>query len=301
MKIRTFHEKVSMPHLARAFLTQVIAVIISLWLIPFKILFDSCFGIVGGIASIVIEVVSMLTDDRDNRGLNFMLTQSNDYKPIRWHRRKHYSADDVPSSIEEKRNRLRLNPVFGIYQHASDSSSPSSCPSSPPLLKRSETLRGSMNGKQLNQRRKPLCNIHDKSDNTHVGSFVSQGEIKKKCTGCLKTSGGSWPSLNPSSKDGHGRSIRVKVNNSLKDRREMQQLERHLAKLERRRHKSGELREIRRKEQEQKQMRSSLEDNKEDIETTTMNGRMSSASSTLELGALNNEFADTGTKEPRSR
>ena len=290
-----------MPHLARAILTQVIAVIISLWLIPFKILFDTCFGIVGGIASIVIEVVSMLTDERDNSGFNLMLTQDNEYKPIRWHRRKHYSADDVPSSIEEKRkNLLRLNPVFGIYQHASDSSSPSSSPSSPPLLKRSETLRGSMNGKQHNQRRKPLCNIHDKSDNTHVGSFVSQGEIKKKCTGCLKTSGGSWPSLNPSSKDGHGRSIRVKVNNSLKDRREMQQLERQLAKLERRRHKSGELREIRRKEQEQKQMRS-LEDNKEDLETTAMNGRMSSASSTLELGALNNEFADPSTKEPKSR
>ena len=287
-----------MPHLARAILTQVIAVIISLWLIPFKILFDTCFGIVGGIASIVIEVVSMLTDERDNSGFNLMLTQDNDYKPIRWHRRKHYSADDVPSSIEEKRKSLlRLNPVFGIYQHASDSSSPSS---SPPLLKRSETLRGSMNGKQLNQRRKPLCNIHDKSDNTHVGSFVSQGDIKKKCTGCLKTSGGSWPSLNPSSKDGHGRSIRVKVNNSLKDRREMQQLERQLAKLERRRHKSGELREIRRKEQEQKQMRS-LEDNKEDLETTTMNGIISSASSTLELGALNNEFADPGIKEPKSR
>ena len=290
-----------MPQLARAILTQVIAVIISLWLIPFKILFDTCFGIVGGIASIVIELVSMLTDERDNSGFNLMLTQDNDYKPIRWHRRKHYSADDVPSSIEEKRKSLlRLNPVFGIYQHASDSSSPPSSPSSPPLLKRSETLRGSMNGKQLNQRRKPLCNIHDKSDNTHVGLFVSQGEIKKKCTGCLKTSGGSWPSLNPSGKDGHGRSIRVKVNNSLKDRREMQQLERQLAKLERRRHKSGELREIRRKEQEQKQMRS-LEDNKEDLETTTMNGRMSSASSTLELGALNNEFADPSTKEPKSR
>ena len=290
-----------MTRLARAILTQVIAVIISLWLIPFKILFDTCFGIVGGIASIVIELVSMLTDERDNSGFNLMLTQDNEYKPIRWHRRKHYSADDVPSSIEEKRkNLLRLNPVFGIYQHASDSSSPSSSPSSPPLLKRSETLRGSMNGKQLNQRRKPLCNIHDKSDNTHVGSFVSQGEIKKKCTGCLKTSGGSWPSLNPSSKDGQGRSIRVKVNNSLKDRREMQQLERQLAKLERRRHKSGELREIRRKEQEQKQMRS-LEDNKEDLETTTMNGRMSSASSTLELGALNNEFADPSTKESTSR
>ena len=290
-----------MTHLARAILTQVIAVIISLWLIPFKILFDTCFGIVGGIASIVIEVVSMLTDERDNGGFNLMLTQDNEYKPIRWHRRKHYSADDVPSSIEEKRkNLLRLNPVFGIYQHASDSSSPSSSPSSPPPLKRSETLRGSMNGKQLNQRRKPLCSIHDKSDNTHVGSFVSQGEIKKKCTGCLKTSGGSWPSLNPTSKDGHGRSIRVKVNNSLKDRREMQQLERQLAKLERRRHKSGELREIRRKEQEQKQMRS-LEDNKEDLETTSMNGRMSSASSTLELGALNNGFADPVSKESKSR
>ena len=290
-----------MPKLARAILTQVIAVIISLWLIPFKILFDTCFGIVGGIASIVIEVVSMLTDERDNSGFNLMLTQDNDYKPIRWHRRKHYSADDVPSSIEEKRKSLlRLNPVFGIYQHASDSSSPPSSPSSPPLLKRSETLRGSMNGKQLNQRRKPLCNIHDKSDNTHVGSFLSQGEIKKKCAGCLKTSGGSWPSLNPTSKDGHGRSIRVKVNNSLKDRREMQQLERQLAKLERRRHKSGELREIRRKEKEQKQMRS-LEDNKEDLETTSMNGRMSSASSTLELGTLNNGFADPGSKESESR
>jgi len=100
-----------MPHLARAILTQVIAVIISLWLIPFKILFDTCFGIVGGIASIVIELVSMLTDERDNSGFNLMLTQDNEYKPIRWHRRKHYSADDVPSSIEEKRkNLLRLNP-----------------------------------------------------------------------------------------------------------------------------------------------------------------------------------------------
>ena len=68
---------------------------------------------------------------------------------------------------------------------------------------------------------------------------------------CPTSSGGSPPGLGEGA---GGRTIRVRVNKSLRMNAIRQELEREQAKLERRRHKSGELRELRKKQKEQEEM-----------------------------------------------
>ena len=104
---------------------------------------------------------------------------------------------------------------------------------------------------------------YDGSEFSANQSIASINEIKKICTCSSSISGESSPGSNSNREERSGKRIRVKVNSSLRDRREMQELEKQMAKLEKRRHKSGELREMRRKQQEKEQQKS-LETNKED-------------------------------------
>ena len=62
----------------------------------------------------------------------------------------------------------------------------------------------------------------------------------------------------------------------------MQELEKQMAKLEKRRHKSGELREMRRKQQEKEQQKS-LEINKQDlyVNATNVNGDQAKVTSPI--------------------
>ena len=94
---------------------------------------------------------------------------------------------------------------------------------------------------------------HEISEFTIDDSIALVNEVKNKCTCRSLASGETSPSSTSSWEDRTGRKIRVnvKVNAALRARREMVELEKQMAKLERRRHKSGELREMRRKELEQ--------------------------------------------------
>ena len=96
---------------------------------------------------------------------------------------------------------------------------------------------------------------HEGSEFTIDHSIALADEIKDKCTCRPLVSGETSPYRTLSSEDRTGRKISVKVNAALRDHREMVELEKQMAKLERRRNKSGELREMRRKEHEQQKFR----------------------------------------------
>ena len=344
-----------MSSMARYFVTQLIAVIISLWLFPIKIFLDTTFGILGAFGSIVIEIISILTGETNERIIDQSLGHNNNFNTIIGRRRKHYSAGDVQSSYGENTRslvfenmsnatpispRARSNPVFGIYQHASDPS----IKSSPPPLTRSDSLRAMSHRNSFNLQKKRTCPVHgnnpmqkaksvplttpnslaantfslsnvfkscanafDVFENYNGSEFAFKdsiaaiNDIRNTCTCSLSTSGASSPVLNSSCDYGSGRSIRVKINKSLKNKREMQELERQMAKLERRRHKSGELREMRRKQQEQEQQ-TSLDSSAQEIyvNATLVNGKKEKDTSQV-IDMVEDERISICTKESDER
>ena len=299
----------------RYIVTQFLAVCLAVCVFPVKVLFDTSFGILGIVGSIIIDVVSILTGDAEDRKLNESVSKNNNLVSINGHRRKHYSAEDIQhlqnNSNTIPRSYKRRNMTHHIELD-------SNVPSSPPLLKRSETLRSPTGRRSFSFHRSafsfPVCGInsiqkahsvpltqprtpaakpsyslsdlfkscanvfdvfegYDGSEYSRYNSIASVNEMKKTCTCTCPsfiTGEPSPPSPTLSSEDRLGKKIRVKVNSTLRDRREMQELEKQMAKLEKRRHKSGELREMRRKQQEKEQQKS-LEINKQDLYVNATN------------------------------
>ena len=308
----------------RYIVTQFLSVCLTVCIFPVKVFFDTSFGILGIVGSIVIEVVSILTGDADQRKLNESVSKNNNCISINGFRRKHYSADDIQHCNGENVRFSNLQNMSNTIPRAYNRRSKThhieldcNVPSSPPILKRSETLRSPTSRRSFNFHRSALsCPVHgistiqkahsvpltrpntpaekssfslsdlfkncanvfdvfegyEGSEFSSNNSIASINEMRKKCT-CTSSGESSPPSPTLSSEDRSGKKIRVKVNPSLRDRREMQELEKQMAKLERRRHKSGELREMRRKQQEEEQQKS-LEINKQEIyvDATNANG-----------------------------
>ena len=130
---------------------------------------------------------------------------------------------------------------------------------------------------------------HEGSEFTIDDSIALVNEVKNKCT-CRSLASGetSPPSSTSSWEDRTGRKIRVnvKVNAALRARREMVELEKQMAKLERRRHKSGELREMRRKEQEQQK---SLEN---ELQVIHADGKIVGGENVLETSSVEKIIED---------
>ena len=280
---------------AKYIVTNIISAGISACIFPIKLIFDTCFGILGVIGSILIEVISVLTGDAPEQMSNEIQKISQSAQARIHNRKRHYSAEDNFNSI---RKTTRLRPSASSYCISTRNTMPKNASdpcfySSPqPLLKRSDSLRSTTRLRPLALRSRHLCPIHESNSSMqkahsvpitkpkqpssfsfsnlfqscanifdafdkHEGSeftindsIALVNEVKSKCTCRSLASGETSPTSLSSWEDRPGRKIRVKVNAALRDRREMVELEKQLAKLERRRHKSGELRQMRRKEQE---------------------------------------------------
>ena len=254
-----------------------------MWLFPIKLLFDTCFITLGALGSMTIAVISILTGDGDDDGVHERVKQINGSKTDIKIRRKHFSAGDAIQSPSKR--------AFSLDKTSLHASAPIVPTSSPPL-KRSDSIRGpsnlhgknacSIHGLNVIQGSHSLPSSPNKdssptrtSPSSYFSSYMSKfvqylnssefmpsesissinNETKRKCT-CSCSSSSPSPSFTSSWEDGLGRSVRVRINKSIKDRSEIQQLERQMAKYERRRHKSGELRELRRKQQEKEQQES---------------------------------------------
>ena len=71
----------------RYIVTQFLSVCLALCVFPVKVLFDTSFGILGIVGSIIIDVVSILTGDAEDRKLNESVSKNNNLVSINGHRR----------------------------------------------------------------------------------------------------------------------------------------------------------------------------------------------------------------------
>ena len=143
----------------RYIVTQFLSVCLAVCVFPVKVFFDTCFGILGIVGSIIIDVVCILTGDEEDRKLNESVSKNNNFKSINGHRRKHYSAEDI-QHLQNKSNTIprsykRRNMTHNIELDCNN------VPSSPPLLKRSETLRSPTGRRSFSFHRSALsCPVH---------------------------------------------------------------------------------------------------------------------------------------------